>query len=326
MSKDLPVSVMINRSVVGKLTMPPDTPDAERLARWAEYHRHFRPFHTTARGLAAEVYRGFAFCPVYTGRRLQTNFTEAWHIAFDLDTAGLEQVRALTWVDFFTSFAYSTPSSTPEAPRSRCVFIFDKPVTDPERYRTIYKAIAWRFTVDGFPTDPSCKDVLRLFFGSPRCALWPNWSVLGMATCDELIEQWREAIPAKNEFKAAPVKRPAAANQLPARFLEVASDKLLEHVRQAPDGQKHYTLRKIAYVFGGYVAGGYYDRDTAIEWLEQAIHPRARDKALASRTIRECLIAGMGEPLQFEDRERPAAQAQRGGLSAKGVADLRGIL
>lgn len=291
--RNRPIAVMVNRSIKGKM------PAQATRQQWAAYHAAFRYENTTARGLAVEVYRGFSFCPVYTGSRKQTNFVEAWHIGFDFDHAGLETVCKNPMADTFASFAYSTPSSTIDNPRCRVVFVFDAPITTPELYRNLHQAMAWRFALDGLQTDPSCKDVLRIFYGSPQCGLWPNWSILPLLSCFEIIEQWKEAIPSDSELQSVVVATPREGT-LSDKFLQAAAEMLLKQVSSAPDGEKHYTLRRIAYTFGGYVAQGYYNEADAISWLETAILDHAADKKAAKRTIRECLAAGKGKPLPFE--------------------------
>lgn len=187
--KQYPLSVMLNTSIRGK--MPKGASDEQ----WTEYYRHFTPANVTAHELAVHIWRGFSFCPVYHSRRKQDNFEKAGHIAFDLDTTGLDKIAAVEWVDYFASFAYSTPSSTPEKPKSRVVFILELPITDKEEYRTLYHALAWRFAQEGIPTDPQCKDVLRLYYGSEKCSLWGNWSILPRGAIDSMIEDWRQAVP-----------------------------------------------------------------------------------------------------------------------------------
>ena len=284
------ISVMLNRTIKGKV--PPGY-------SWARYHTGFVQETMSPYALAANVYRGWAFCPVYNGTRKQVNFSEAWHIAFDCDESALADVRALPWVDDFSSFGYTTPSHTDDAPRCRVVFVFDQPITDGDHYRQLYFALAWRFQVDGIETDPSCKDLLRVYFGSPRCAVWPNWSVLPGPAQAEFIRQWRLAVPPEVKPQAHTV-RAAPPDSLPAGLLQNKARELLDNLRQCPDGEKHYTLRKIAYTFGGYVASGYYAQSDVLGWMADAILPRAADARLAERTALECLIAGKSAPLVFE--------------------------
>ena len=288
------ITVMLNQTIKGKV--PPGY-------SWGRYHAGFKQTTMSPYDLAANVYRGWAFCPVYNGTRKQTNFSEAWHIAFDCDQSSLEAVQSLAWVDHFASFGYTTPSHTDDAPRCRVVFVFDQPITDGDAYRQLYFALAWRFQVDGIATDPACKDLLRVYFGSPHCAVWPNWSVLPGPAQAELIRQWRLSVPPEVKPQAQPVHI-APPDSLPPGLLQDKAHQLLQNLQQCPDGEKHYTLRKIAYTFGGYVASGYYAQSDVLGWLEDAILPRAADQQLAQRTAMECLIAGKSAPLAFEASPR----------------------
>jgi hypothetical protein len=179
------ISIMMNRSIRGKM------PTTATGADWAKYHNSFTKSTITARDFAADVYRGYSFCPVYDGRRKQENFSEAWHIAFDFDSNGIDDLRRALWVNYFLSFAYSTPSSTADAPKCRAVFIFDQPIQSAESYRELYHALAWWFGRDGLETDPACKDVIRLYYGSPKCQLWDNWSILPRAAQRNMIDAYR---------------------------------------------------------------------------------------------------------------------------------------
>lgn len=289
------ISVMLNRTIKGKV--PPGY-------NWARYHAGFVQETMSPYALAANVYRGWAFCPVYEGARKQTNYREAWHIGFDFDAASLEQVSALGWVREYASFGYTTPSHTIENPKCRVVFIFDEPITDSARYRELSQALAWRFGQDGIVTDPACKDVLRLYFGSPKCEGWWNWQAFPLSAHLAFLRDWMNNKPKPVETKQTIVVAPAES--LSSKFLEVAATKLLSHVESAPDGQKHHILCKIAYVFGGYVASGYYAENDVITWLEDAIHPRAADKNKATNTIMDCVAAGKEKPLCFEARSYDA--------------------
>lgn len=183
------VSIMINRSIKGKM------PAGANGSDWATYHNSFKREAMTAHEFAANVYRGYSYCPVYDGRRKQENFTEAWHIAFDFDSAGINDLRGVPWVDYFLSFAYSTPSSTTDNPKCRAVFIFEQPIQSAESYRELYHALAWWFQRDGLETDPACKDVIRLYYGSPKCELWDNWSILPRAAQRNMIDTYRRENP-----------------------------------------------------------------------------------------------------------------------------------
>jgi hypothetical protein len=237
------IEVMVNRTVKGKAG--PDTD-------WARYHAAFRLERLTPYGLAVAIYRGYGFCPVYEGTRKQSNFRRSWHIAFDLDSASLAQAQALDWVDYFASFGYTTPSHTAERPKCRIVFVFDQPISDTVRYRDLYHALAWRFQTDGIETDPACKDLLRLYFGSPGCEVWGNWSVLAGPSQDVLIRQWREAVPERPRPAAVTIVLDGDGDY--ERYVEAIVDGEMRVVREAPAGKRHAVIFKAGAALGSLVA------------------------------------------------------------------------
>ena len=105
---------------------------------WARYYRTFRRVVMSPRELAVHVWRGYAFTPVWEGSRREECFVSAGHLAFDFDkgdeTSSLDfLMREGSFAWMFASFGYATPSSTPEAPRSRLVFVLEQPICDAGR-------------------------------------------------------------------------------------------------------------------------------------------------------------------------------------------------
>lgn len=298
--RDYPIEVMVNRYVKGKM------PAKATKADWQKFNMAFHHEQTTARGLAIEIWRGWAFCPVFHQRRRKENFLGAWHIALDFDTmdeqSSIPYLREQPLINDFASFAYTTPSHTPQKPKARVVWIFDKPITDLEQYERLYRAMLHRLPW----ADHSTKDAARLFYGSPRCDVWDNWSILGLASADLLIEEWEAERPKPKSTEVTPVEK----KNLPPKFLKVAAENLLDNVRTAPDGEKHDMLNRIAYTFGGYVAGGYYDEPEVERWLQDAVHKmqNVRSVQAAYDTIKDGLRSGMSSPLYFEVEQAPSLE------------------
>ena len=295
MSQDHPITVSFNTAVQGKYTGQD----------WAWYNRQFRATDTTARGLAVSIWKGFAFAPVYRqNRRVKANFIKAHHIAFDFDTAD-ERSSLVTLTDDqlyrdYGAFCYSTPSSQPDAPKSRMVYIFTEPITDLDRYEKLYRALLWgRYSVRPL-ADASTKDAARLFFGSVKCTLEHNWKLLPTDIIDDLIlcyDAHLDHTTAQKKTRVMVVK-PHAGKGIFSKYLE----KLLTNITGAADGEKHRVLTKNAYAIGGYVAGGYIDRTEAQLRLLEAVNNMSGvdDMGKAENTAVESLEAGMGEPLFIE--------------------------
>lgn len=218
--KDRIISVGINRTAKGKI--PRDAPKNA----WAEFHRGWQYEQMTARDLAANVYRGFSFAPVFDGRKNRAHFTEAWHIALDFDCgderASLEILQADDFIDYFCSFAYYTPSSKPHAYRSRVVFILDQPFTNADDYEAALSALAWWFP----DSDQSTTDAARFFYGSQGAQVWTNWSILPRPSLDYVVEEWRKSSPPAQPIAARPVVATSDTEQQVADALRTIPRKL----------------------------------------------------------------------------------------------------
>jgi hypothetical protein len=289
---DFKFEIMTSKALVGK---------APAHFNWSQFYRTFRCEWLTPRQLAEHVWRGYAFTPVWEQARREENFVSAGHMAFDFDagdeSSGLDALMrdgSFAWM--FAAFAYSTPSSTPAAPRSRVVYVLEYPIHSAAEYREAYQAVAWWMLGDGAMTDPACKDPLRLYYGSPRCDVRPNWSVLGKATVDYVLTEYRAAHP------PVPATRPATEPVEPTP--ERVNGKLAQlghRVATAPQNEGHNTLLKMARLGGGYVASGALDEIAVVNELTRAAmsRPWADDEAEVLRVIRDGIANGKGAPVQF---------------------------
>ena len=105
---------------------------AEGETRWPRYTRAWRTETHTIETLAESVCdHGNAFCPVLKEAwRKASNFKSVQVVATDHDEASLEMLLADPFIRDHAAFIYATPSSTPEAPRSRAGFVLDQPIKD----------------------------------------------------------------------------------------------------------------------------------------------------------------------------------------------------
>jgi hypothetical protein len=94
----------------------------------------------------------------------------------------------------------------------------------------------------------------------------------------------------------------------------------VQKILQAPDGQKHTTLNKMAFWCGGYVASGYLAEAQAEQALQEAIGRRdVADLGSAYRTIRAGLLDGQQRPLLPEPVQYAVRTQRRHGQSAEAV-------
>lgn len=92
---------------------------------------------------------------------------------------------------------YFTFSSTLEHPKFRLVFLLAEPVTDPSAMKAANLGLLALFP----EADTSCKDLVRLYFGSGG-EVWPCW----MANDGELCDAAKMASFAKPAEKPAPMR------------------------------------------------------------------------------------------------------------------------
>ena len=290
---DFQFEIMTSKALIGK---------APAHFNWSQFYRTFRREWLTPRQLAEHVWRGYAFTPVWERARREENFVSAGHIAFDFDAGdesssldGLMAAGTFAWM--FAAFAYSTPSSAPDAPRSRIVYVLEYPIDSAAEYRETYQAVAWWMTGDGAQTDPACKDPLRLYYGSPRCEVRPNWSVLGKATLEYVTAEYRAVHPptrAVREVAYVPV--PPDDRRVNSKLAQLGN-----RVRSAPQHEGHNTLLKTARLAGGYVASGALDEAAVVTELVHAAmaRPWADDETEIRRVIADGIANGKGQPIQF---------------------------
>ena len=144
-------------------------------------------------------------------------------------------------------------------------------------------------------------------------------------------DTWEDVEAEPAPAPAKPI--PASAYRASARGEGYGQDALaraIGKVYQAPDGQKHVTLNKMAYLLGGVIAGGFLSEEEARAGLRAAISQREiGDEKGAFKTIEDGLAAGVLKPvlpdaLQYSTRQ----QLRNGGTVATvalGIAGSQGL-
>lgn len=155
------------------------------------------------------------------------NFQLAQHIAVDMDTedkrSSIDWLMKHEFVRAYASILYSTPSHTDEAPRSRIIFLLDRPITDGAGYK---QAIEYIYSL--FPgADPSCVDASRFLYGSKNCRI--EW----MAENELPLSHLRMLYLQSQQNKPQPTK-PRATGQHTGKY---SPDKLVEYAVQDAPGR-----------------------------------------------------------------------------------------
>jgi len=161
--------------------------------RWAELNDSFVNQELDTIDIANAIYTGHAFAAWHTGRRKHENFQLAQHIGVDMDAGGINTAMAHPLTGMYASMVYSTPSSTPQAPRCRILFLLDSPITVPSRYTT-----AARFLTSMYQdADEACAEPSRFFYGSMNCELEYLGHELPLRDLRILYHQWTQGNPAQ---------------------------------------------------------------------------------------------------------------------------------
>lgn len=97
--------------------------------------------------------------------RGQAQFISSQLMGVDFDHGpDVETLVTDPFIKAYAFYVYPTPSHTPDKPRSRALFALDTPVTDYDHYRVLMARLLEKLGV--FEADPSCKDPVRIFYGS----------------------------------------------------------------------------------------------------------------------------------------------------------------
>jgi len=255
---------------------PGNKPNMAIPAVAAAFTNRWVNLELTATRFAEMIDDGCSFTSVFkAGHRKKENFLESSFLALDFDKPNLELVdnHPLTKI---ASIRYSTPTSTPAQPKFRLVWVLDEPITSADTKEKATVALMAMYGPEaGF--DPSCKDSARFFFGCEGGGAEFTGNILKLASVFDWLKLEsvfdgiaEDAVEEVTTGARASVKPNAGAKKGKEKYLEKVLASVAEKISQAPEGQRHYTLIKMARLLGGYVAGGGLDEQAARSTLESA--------------------------------------------------------
>lgn len=302
------LKIAINRSHKGK--HPTGIDQATLNAWWGAFNGWFKNELVTVDQLLEAIQDGYSYTTWHRGYRKAENFICGQHVGLDFDDLAPSETTLIDLlsdqvIQDHAGLLHTTPSHTPEKPRARVIFFLDRPIYNREKYTLLVRSIVDYFDV----ADQKCKDPCRFFFGAVNCDVRLLHNILTLEDAAELfVKPYLAKQPiVSNRLHVHGrkfVNRPASNGNRPAEnYLRQHADDLLRRVKSAPDGAKYYTLRDVSRVFGGYVAGGYYDESEARSWLQEAIRANGatvRSLVAAEKTIDEGLTYGRLAPLYFD--------------------------
>lgn len=285
------IEVYLNRWVTGKI------PDEATQDVWRKFHSKWEQEQTTARGLAVNIYKGYSFAPVFDGRKTKDNFLYAFHIALDFDSkdkrSSLDYLAQQDYINWFASFAYTTPSHTDEEPRARVVWVFEEPIRSRDEYETLYLALLHEYPW----ADQSAKDAARFFYGSKGAEVWANWSIFPQKARDYLVEQYRIAHPQPEPKQVREIRLKPTGNY--EKYVKAVLDGECDTIKQAADGERHEARFKAAISVGTLVGSTWagLDKQTAVNALvEAAMRNTDTPRHAIERVIIDGIERGISDP------------------------------
>lgn len=266
--------------------------------RWA--FAAFDNVEWTTQQIIDHVKAGHAICVAATqnNHRKSEYFKSSQIMGVDFDHGpDVTGLLSNPMVYEYAFMIYATPSSTPDAPRSRALFALDEPINSPDQYKRLVKRLLLSFNADNI--DDQCKDTVRIFYG---CKGKETSEVANAFLPIVILETLP---PHPDELKR--VRDPNAPQTLPAvggsyeKYLQAALDDEIATLRTVPESQNN-ALNKAAFALGQLIASSWTQLSRFV--VEQALYDAmvangyvARDGEHAARaTIRSGIEAGMKNP------------------------------
>ena len=268
--------------------------------RWIDFTGSFRNMELLKSDIAAMINDGHAFTTWHDGKvkppfaekypqwRNSENYVLGQHIGLDFDAgteaSSIPKLAGDVFVRQYAALVYATPSSKPEAPKSRVLFVLDTPIMQARNYVLATRALLWLFG----GADPKCKDPCRFFYGSQNCdAAFLN-RVLPLDKVKEIIKQY---LTTGEEAKA----QQSASTPAEAQTFDGDADRLIRYwqrrMEAAREGERNDTLNKAAYSLGELVRAGVINKPDVYNILEPAAVRAGLAKGEAAGTIASGLRA-----------------------------------
>ncbi len=265
--------------------------------RWRDFNGSFRNLDVLKSDIASMIHDGHAFTTWHDGRtrpdfaagytqwRNGDNYVLGQHLALDFDAgteaSSIAKLAGDVFVRNYAALVYSTPSSLPEAPKSRVLFVLDTPIMQAKNYVLATRAMLWLFGT----ADAKCKDPCRFFYGSLNCDAQFVNRVLPLAKVREIIGQYLAS--GEQEMKRQTAEPTATTfDGDGARLIAYWQ----RRVAQAAQGERNDTLNKAAYSLGELVRTGVIAKHEVYGILEPVAMRAGLDKSEVGATIASGLL------------------------------------
>lgn len=282
------INFAYNPHLVNKPLAANKLPDVAHKVIWRRINGQFINKRGRPETLAGLIQRGYAYTSVHRRYRHERNFIKGQVLSLDFDHDGdFDSLLQDEFISKYGSFIYSTPSSTPEDPRSRVVFVLPKAVDNSVLFGAMQTALVKKYK----QADRSCKDPVRLFFGSKDCEIEFISNTLPLELITSMAEEVLVEEANKPEIIVCPVSSYTVKTQL---------EHQLQKIQTAPSGSKHEVRLKVGTLVGGFVAAGYLDYSEAASYLLAAAMSNTSAPALAQKDVLDGLNYGLSSPVAIE--------------------------
>lgn len=153
--------------------------------RWKEFNSSFENLELSPSAISWLIDEGHAFTTWHANNwRHSDNYILGQHIGVDFDTRSVAETLLDPFVQEYGALVYATPSSTPDNPRCRALFLLDTPIVQKGNYVKATSALLWMF---GGVADKQCKDAVRFFYGCLGSMPTKVGKILPLAKVREVI-------------------------------------------------------------------------------------------------------------------------------------------
>lgn len=164
--------------------------------RWREFNGSFVNQEATQLGIAGKLYDGHPITTWHEPQwRKSDNYKYGQHIGLDFDTgdkrSAIAHLMKEPFVTKYGAIIYTTPSHTPDKPRTRAIFLLDTPIHQAKNYVLATTALLWVFG----SADRQCKDPARFFYGGKPGACEMEWlsHELPLDVVKDLIARYQQS-------------------------------------------------------------------------------------------------------------------------------------
>jgi hypothetical protein len=257
----------------------------------------------TTEQIAAHVTSGRAICVAACAKnwRKEAHFISAQLMGVDFDHG--TSIADLIGHEFVFNYAflvYATPSSTPDAPRSRVLFALDMPIENLAEYKKLVKRLLLHLNI--VDVDEQCKDGVRIFFGSDTkdFSLVEN-AVLPVAILEALPQHPDELPKPPIERRETPITPENATRA--QKYAHAAKEGILNEALATPVGvgQRHEAFNAACMKAVARAKGGWYGFEGIDQDLRIVGQQLDRDPDEIERGIRGAWDKAESFPMSLPD-------------------------